>query len=250
MLEIQGLAKHFGGVVVFTEVSFQAAPGQITALIGPNGAGKSTLVNIVCGVLEQDAGTVIKDGRDLRGLKPARAVAAGLARTFQDVRIFPTMTLLENVMVAFPNQPGDRILNVLGSGWQATERRNHMQAMGLLEELGLAPNARVEAEQTPFGDQKLAGLARAVATGAGTLLLDEPASGVETARLPLLMNALKKLRDQGKTVLLIDHNVEVVADVADVVVVLQGTVIASGETKSVLQDERVIKEYLGRIYDA
>lgn len=250
MLEVKELAKHFGGVVVFTEVSFEAPPGLITALIGPNGAGKSTLVNIVCGVLEQDAGTVLKDGRDLRGLKPARAVAAGLARTFQDVRMFPTLTLLENVMVAIPGQPGDRILGLLGLGWQRAERRNRELALALLDDLGLTARANEPAEDTPFGDQKLAGLARAVATGADTLLLDEPAAGVETARLPLLMNALKKLRDQGKTVLLIDHNVEVVAEVADVVVVLQGTVIASGETKSVLQDERVIKEYLGRIYDA
>ncbi|MEK7216728.1 MAG: ATP-binding cassette domain-containing protein, partial [Chloroflexota bacterium] len=241
---------HFGGVVVFSEVSFQAAPGQITALIGPNGAGKSTLVNIVCGVLTQDAGSVVKDGRNMRGLKPSKAVAAGLARTFQDVRIFPTLTLLENVMVAFPRQPGDRIFNVLGTGWKAAERRNEQRAMELLDGLGLASNAKVEAEQTPFGDQKLAGLARAVVTGADTLLLDEPASGVETARLPLLMDTLRGLRDEGRTVVLIDHNVEVVAAVADVVVVLQGTVIASGATKSVLQDERVIKEYLGRIYDA
>ena len=250
MLQIENLAKHFGGVTVFTDVSFQAAPGAVTALIGPNGAGKSTMVNIICGVFPADAGRVLKDGRDLSGISPSRAVAGGLARTFQDVRLFPTLTLLENVMVAFPDQPGDRVHRLFTPGWQSSERRNKVMAERLLAELGIAEHAHTEAEQVPFGFQKLCAVARAVATGADTLLLDEPAAGVEAAHIPLLTALVKKLRDQGKTVVFIDHNVDVVAEVADRVVVLVGTVIAAGDTNSVLRNEHVIKEYLGRIYDA
>ena len=250
MLQVEKLAKHFGGVTVFTNVSFTAAPGAVTALIGPNGAGKSTMINIICGVFPGDDGRVLKNGNELIGLTPSRAVAAGLARTFQDVRLFPTLTLLENVMVAIPDQVGDSVFRLFGPGWKANERKNRDLAEGLLAELGVAEHANSEAEQVPFGVQKMAAVARAVATGADTLLLDEPAAGVEAAHIPLLTGFVKRLRDKGKTVVFIDHNVDVVAEVADQVVVLQGTVIAAGDTNSVLRNEQVIKEYLGRIYDA
>ncbi len=250
MLKVEGLAKHFGGVTVFTGVSFEAATGQVTALIGPNGAGKSTMVNIICGVFPGDAGTIEKDGRNLKDITPARAVEAGIARTYQDVRLFPTLTLAENVLVAFPGQAGDQVHRLFMPGWKAQERRNREQALALLSELGIADYADTEAEQVPFGVQRLATVARAAATGADTLLLDEPAAGIETAHIPRLTGCVKRLRDEGRTVVFIDHNVDVVAEVADQVVVLQGTVIASGDTESVLRNEQVIKEYLGRIYDA
>ncbi len=250
MLQVEKLAKHFGGVTVFTDVSFSAAAGAVTALIGPNGAGKSTMVNIICGVLPGNGGRILKDGRELIGLAPSRAVAAGLARTFQDVRLFPTLTLLENVMVAIPGQAGDSVHRLFWPGWKANERKNREMAEAWLAELGVAEHANSEAEQVPFGAQKLAAVARAAATGADTLLLDEPAAGIEAAHIPLLTGFVKRLRDQGKTVVFIDHNVDVVAEVADQVVVLQGTVIAAGDTSSVLRNEQVIKEYLGRIYDA
>jgi ABC-type branched-subunit amino acid transport system ATPase component len=249
-LEIAGLAKHFGGVRVFSDVSFQALAGRITALVGPNGAGKSTLINLVCGVLAPDTGTIVKDGQSLLGLSPQAVAARGVARTFQDVRVFPTLSVLENVLVALPDQPGERVSGLLRPGWRAAERRNRERAMDMLAQVGLTDVAQQPAESIPFGSQKLLGVARAMATGADTLLLDESTTGLEVSRIPLAMQVFRDLRDAGKTLLLIEHNMDVVADIADQVVVLHGSVIAVGSAEHVLRDERVIREYLGRLYDA
>lgn len=249
-LEVVGLAKRFGGVQVFSDVSFQAPAGRITALVGPNGAGKSTFINLVCGVFPSDSGEIRKGGAPLKGLRPHQLAGRGIARTFQDVRVFPTMTVLENVMVAMPRQPGDNPWRVLGRGWGGAERRNHEHAMALLGRVGLTDVADRPAEDVPFGSQKLLGVARAVATGADTLLLDESTTGLELSRIPLASGLFRELRDEGKTLLVIEHNMDVVADVADHVVVLHGTVIASGSADEVLRDQRVIREYLGRLYDA
>ena len=249
-LEVRGLAKQFGGVRVFSDVSFQALAGRISALVGPNGAGKSTLINLACGVLNPDAGDVLKDGTSLLGLSPHARAARGVARTFQDVRVFPTLSVLENVLVAFPSQPGDRVWRLFRRGWQAAEQHNRAAALDLLSRLGLDAVADKAAEDVPFGSQKLLVVARAVATGADTLLLDESTTGLEVSRIPLAINLFRELRAAGKTLLLIEHNMDVVADVADHVVVLHGTVIATGSPERVLRDERVIREYLGRLYDA
>ena len=249
-LSVEQLGKHFGGVHVFENVSFAVPERGITALIGPNGAGKSTLINIACGVLPADSGGVLLDGKPSAIRRPHQAAGCGLARTFQDVRLFPTMTALENVMVALPGQPGDRLRGLLSRRWRRAEEANRKLALELLARLELAGVQHALARDLPFGTQKLVGLARAIATGASTLLLDEPSTGLELSRLPLLTSLLAELRQNGRTVLLVEHNVDLVAEVADQVVVLQGTVIASGSAEQVLRDEQVIREYLGRLYDA
>lgn len=249
-LDVQGLAKRFGGVQVFSDVSFQAPAGRITALVGPNGAGKSTFINLVCGVFPADEGEIRKDGLRLNGLRPHQVVSRGVGRTFQDVQVFPTMTVLENVMVAMPRQPGDAPWKVFGRGWVRAERENRDFALALLARMGLEDVMDRPAEEVPFGSQKLLGVARAVATGADTLLLDESTTGLELSRVPVATKFFRELRAEGKTLLLIEHNMDVVADVADHVVVLHGTVIASGAADQVLRDEGVIREYLGRLYDA
>jgi len=249
-LEYADLEKRFGGVQVFRHVSFAVPTGTITALIGPNGAGKTTLINMSCGVFHADGGTMTKDGRSLATIKPAQALGLGIARTFQDVRLFPTMTVLENVMVAFPQQPGDQPWNLFARGWRTAEDANRAEALALLERLGLGADAERRAEDIPFGSQKLVGLARAAATGADTLMLDETTTGLAISRVPTVLAFLRGLKADGRTILLIEHNMDVVADVADQVVVLHGTVIASGTPQQVLHDPQVIKDYLGRIYDA
>lgn len=235
-LEYHELYKHFDGLVVFEGVSFGVPAGSITALIGPNGAGKSTLINLTCGVLPPDGGTILKDGVDLRGLAAPGALRHSLARTFQNVRVFSTLSVLENVLVAFPSS--------------SPEAHNRSAALGLLERLGLTADAERRADEIPFGSQKLLALARVTATGADTLLLDETTTGLEISRVPLVLDFLRALRADGRTILLVEHNMEVVTGVADSVVVLHGSVIAQGTPQHVLEDEGVIREYLGRIYSA
>ena len=249
-LEFHDLEKHFGGVQVFRNVNFNVPTGTITALIGPNGAGKTTLINMSCGVFHPDGGTITKDGRSLATIKPAQALSHSLARTFQDVRVFPTMTVLENVMVAFPHQPGDEPWRLFGGSWRTAESANRTEALALLDALGLTADADRTAEDIPFGSQKLLGLARATATGADTLMLDETTTGLAISRVPTVLAFLRDLKARGRTILLIEHNMDVVTDVADQVVVLHGTVIASGTPAQVLHDPQVIRDYLGRIYDA
>lgn len=249
-LEYREVAKRFGGVRVFENVSFDVPDGKITALIGPNGAGKTTLINMTCGVFPADGGTILKDGASLARMTPSRALDVSLVRTFQNVRLFRTLTVLENVMVAFRSQRGDRPWRLFDARWRADERRNEARAREFLAVLGLSGEETRTAESLPFGSQKLLALARAAATGADTLLLDETTTGLEISRVPLVIDFLRALRAEGRTTLLIEHNMDVVTEIADKVVVLHGTVIASGTPQQVLHDEQVIRDYLGRIYDA
>ena len=249
-LEYRDLHKNFDGLHVFRDVTFAVPAGEITALIGPNGAGKSTLINMTCGVFPPDGGAIFKDGRELPRRPASRALAASLARTFQNVRVFATLSVLENVMVAFPNQPGDAPWRLFEKAAQDAEERNREHAMRLLERVGLIGDAERRADAIPFGSQKLLALVRATATGADTLLLDETTTGLEMSRVPLVLDFLRALRAEGRTVLLVEHNMDVVTDVADSVVVLHGTVIAQGTPQQVLHDEAVIRDYLGRIYSA
>jgi ABC-type branched-subunit amino acid transport system ATPase component len=249
-LEYRDLYKHFDGLQVFRNVTFGVPAGEITALIGPNGAGKSTLINLTCGVFSQDGGSIFKDGLELRQRSPSQALSLSLARTFQNVRVFSTLSVLENVMVAFPKQPGDAPWRLFGKASKDVEERNREHAVRLLESVGLNGDAERRADEIPFGSQKLLALVRATATGADTLLLDETTTGLEMSRVPLVLDFLRALRAEGRTVLLVEHNMDVVTDVADSVVVLHGTVIAQGTPQQVLHDEAVIRDYLGRIYSA
>jgi ABC-type branched-subunit amino acid transport system ATPase component len=229
-------------------------PGQVAACIGPNGAGKTTLINLICGVLTPPRGEVFLDGLSLAGTPPHRMVARGIGRTFQDVRIFPSLTAIENVLIAIPDQRGEQVHRLFrpGAGVGAEERRNRERAGALLAAMAMTEVAERPAGELPFGQQKLLALLRAVATGARLLLLDEPAAGVEVELIPRITALVRRLvREEGRGALLVEHNVEVVREIADEVVVLQGGgIIAAGPCDRVLNDERVITEYLGRIYDA
>ncbi len=253
-LHLAGMAMRFGGVQVFENVTIDVPPAKVTACIGPNGAGKTTLINAVCGVYRPYAGRVYLDGAPLAGIRPHQSVRHGIARTFQDVRIFPHLTVLENVLSALPSQRGEKLRHLFrpGAGLAAETRRHRDEAQALLDSVALGDAAQRQAGELPFGRQKLLSLARAVATGAPYLLLDEPAAGVEGEMIERVIALIVRLaKDEGRAALLIEHNVEVVREVADQVVVLQGGgIIASGSAEHVLNDERVIREYLGRIYHA
>ena len=251
-LRIDRLAMNFGGVFVFEDVSIEIPPGKVTACIGPNGAGKTTIINIVCGVFPPRAGDIFVDGVKLQGVRPFDTVRHGLCRSFQDVRIFPFLTAIENIPVAMPGQTGETLIGLFSPAAKAQERANRDKAMRLLEAVKLETAAERPAGELPFGQQKLLSLLRAVATGARVLLLDEPAAGVEIDLIPRVIDLIRGLvKAEGRATFLVEHNIDLVREVADQVCVLQGGhIIASGTAQRVLGDETVIREYLGRVYNA
>jgi ABC-type branched-subunit amino acid transport system ATPase component len=243
---------NFGGVFVFEDVSIECPPGKVTACIGPNGAGKTTIINIVCGVFPPRAGEIYVDDVRLTGVRPFDTVRHGLCRSFQDVRIFPFLTALENVLVAMPNQRGETVSGLFLPAARAQERTNREKAHRLLQTVALDSAAERPAGELPFGQQKLLSLLRAVATDARVLLLDEPAAGVEIDLIPRVIDLIRGLvKAEGRATFLVEHNIELVREVADQVCVLQGgRIIAFGDVQRVLNDETVIREYLGQVYDA
>jgi ABC-type branched-subunit amino acid transport system ATPase component len=243
---------NFGGVFVFEDVSIAVPPGKVTACIGPNGAGKTTIINIVCGVFPPKSGSVYVDGVELAGIRPFDTVRHGLCRSFQDVRIFPFLSAIENVLVAMPGQSGETIAGLFLPGAGAQERANRERARRLLQAVALDSAADRPAGELPFGQQKLISLLRAVATGARVLLLDEPAAGVENELIPRVVDLIRNLvKAEGRATFLVEHNIDLVRQVADEVCVLQGgRIIAAGEVGRVLDDEIVIREYLGQVYHA
>jgi branched-chain amino acid transport system ATP-binding protein len=248
MLELQHVTRRFGGHAAVLDVSLRIAPGSLTGLIGPNGAGKSTLFNLIAGALAPSAGQILLDGGRIDGGPPHRVLARGVARTFQVPRPFPAMTVLENVMLAAPGQLGERFW----TNWTRTavvaaqERQLRDRAYALLEFLGLAGHASRPARVLSGGQRKLLELGRALMTEPRLLLLDEPAAGVSPALLATLVDRIGALNRQGVTMLVIEHNLDVVMGLCRPVLVMAGgALLAAGEPDAVRNDPRVIEAYLG-----
>jgi branched-chain amino acid transport system ATP-binding protein len=247
-LEAVGLRKTFGGLHAVEDVSFIAPAGALTALIGPNGAGKTTLFNLVTRLLEPDAGEVRFYGRVLAGVRPQGIARLGLLRTFQTARVFPGMTVLENVLVGAHCLVRAHPLGQMA--WLAQARREEREmtarADALLEVVGLGAFRDHPATNLPMGAQKLVELSRALMARPRLLLLDEPAAGLNDAETAELAAMLLALRDGGITILLVEHNMSLVMTVADRVVVLDlGRVIAEGAPQDIQRDPDVRAAYLG-----
>jgi branched-chain amino acid transport system ATP-binding protein len=247
-LRARGLNRSFGGLKATTDVSFDVTAGTITALIGPNGAGKTTLFNLITNVFPPDSGTVYYFGERLAGWSPNQIAAAGLIRTFQSARVFPGMTALENILVGRHRL---RKATVLGQMLHTSFARAEEQALvqraeELLELIGLAAERDTHAMELPMGSQKLLDIACALTARPRVLLLDEPAAGLNDRETEELADLLLAIRAIGITMLIVEHNMSLVMNVADEVIVLEaGKVIACGVPAAVQSDERVIAAYLG-----
>jgi len=249
MLEVKGLCRNFGGLPALSDVAFRAMSGEVTALIGPNGAGKSTLINCATGVDRPDAGEVVLNGRPITGLPAHRVAALGVARTFQNLRLFPRLSVLDNVLCGLTVQAGGSLVAALLRlpALRNRERRLRLLALAALDRFGLTPLADWPVGVLAYGDRKRVELARAVVSEPRLLLLDEPVAGLNATETAAVGNEIRRLRSQGYTLLLVEHDMELVMSVADRVVVLDGgRCIAQGPPNEVRRNPLVLEAYLGK----
>ena len=251
LLEVTGLSKRFGGLAAVDDVDFHADEGEIVSVIGPNGAGKTTLFNIVTGFYEHEQGTIEFDGHNIAGLKPNQITKLGISRTFQAVRLFPAMTVLENVMVGQHSRSRSGVFGTLLRlpGTVQEEQRIEEKAREMLAFFGraLLPRADELASGLAYADRRRLEIARAMATEPKLLLLDEPTAGMNAREKQEVIDLVGRLRrEMGYTVVLIEHDMPVVKGVSDRVVALDfGSKIAEGTYEQVSSNERVIEAYLG-----
>ena len=253
LLESKNLTVKFGGVTALNEVSLQVNEGEIAALIGPNGAGKTTVFNIVTGYYKPNSGEINLDGKSIISLRPSIIARSGLARTFQNIRLFGDMTTLENVTTAADGLNKSGLIGSLFGSPRSRrdEKQSADKASELLKFIGLSHCAHQVSKNLSYGDQRRLEIARALALDPKVLLLDEPAAGFNPREKVELGELIKKIRDSGKSVLLIEHDMSLVMKVSDRVTVLDfGEKIAEGKPSEIQSNQRVIDAYLGVDEDA
>lgn len=248
MLEVVGITQRFGGITALDDITFTAAKGDITGVIGPNGAGKTTLFNIVTGLYTQTSGSVILEGTDISRLPAERLAARGLVRTFQNIELFASMTVLENVMLGLHSRSSSGILACMGKmPWHLKEeQRIRSEALKWLDFCGIAELAEQKASSLSFGKGRFLEIARAMAVGPVIMLMDEPAAGLNNRETGELASLIRKIRDTGVTVILVEHDMELVMDICDRIIVLNlGKKLAEGTPREIQENPAVIAAYLG-----
>jgi branched-chain amino acid transport system ATP-binding protein len=248
LFRAKGLCKNFGGVRAVRDISFVIVPGIVFAVIGPNGAGKSTLLNLMSGIYQPDAGAMSLDGVDLVGMSARRRVQYGLARTFQKIRLFKQLSALDNVIAGYHTRHAIPAWQYVfhGAAFREDARRCRDEATELLNFVGLEHRAYITAGALAYGEQRLLEIARALATAPRLLMIDEPAAGLNPAEVAALLRRITSLRDRGVTVLLVEHNMDLVMNVADRVLVMDyGQQLFAGAPADVQAHPDVIAAYLG-----
>ncbi len=249
-LEAKGITKRFGGIVAVDQVSFEVNQGEIVSIIGPNGAGKTTIFNMLTGVYTIDEGEILFDGKPIHNRRPQEIVEAGISRTFQNIRLFADLRVVENVLVGTHIKTRYSFLDsVLRTPrFRREEDKNVLESIRILKSIGLDRRRDDYAQNLPYGDQRKLEIARAIATGAKVLLLDEPAAGMNPQESAELLEFIRSLKKQGYTVVLIEHDMSVVMKISDRIYVIDhGKPIAKGLPAEIAGNERVIEAYLGGV---
>jgi len=251
-LVVSGVRRAFGGLTAVDVAEVQVQRGVVTGLIGPNGAGKTTFFNLLTGFDRPDAGSWSLDGRQLSGLPAHRVARAGLVRTFQLTKALSKLTVLENMLLGAPHQRGEGFFaSLVAPLWRGEERANTVKALGLLDRFGLAAKKDDLAGEMSGGQRKLLEMARALMTDPAVLCLDEPMAGVNPALTQSILTHVKTLREEGLTIIFVEHDMDVIRDISDwVVAMAQGSIVAEGPPEAILRDSRVIDAYLGAHHDA
>ncbi len=248
MLEVSGITQVFSGVTALDNVSFSVSKNAVTGIIGPNGAGKTTLFNIITGIYSQTSGKVFMEKRDISGFPPEKLAKLGLVRTFQNIELFGSMTAIENVMLGMHVRSAGGIAACsLKMPWiSREERRVSEEALYWLDFTGISDIGSVTAGNLPFGKGRVLEIARAIASRPRIILMDEPAAGLNSQETILLAGLILKIRDLGITVILVEHDMELVMDICDRIIVLNlGTKLAEGSPRDIQENPEVITAYLG-----
>ncbi len=247
LLEVQGLQKNFDGVKALTDFSCHLRRGEMLGLIGPNGAGKTTFFNVVSGFIPPDGGRIKFKGNDITGAPPHRIANLGISRTFQNLRLIRQISVLDNVLLSFQDQPGEKLWNVFFNGRKGRirEATNRKEALVFLKETGLAHKAAEPAEELSYGQQKLLNLVCCLAANSEVLLLDEPVAGIAPEMIEKILGIVRSLQAKGRSAILIEHNIDAVMQICDKVVFLDaGVKVSEGTPEEVRNDPRVIEAYI------